>query len=224
MARHRAYHLAQAQQDPQDWRRIEMIYEQVKRAWQHLADDEAVLAFVHALKTYQERRGLWDDRIEWLHKALAAISQQDRPKEKGDLLNQLGTIQRLHGHWEEAIASHTEALNICQRLGDQQGMGDALEGQAVPLDLRVAGRTVARPATPGRARVRGAPGRHGSARRRRPGRERGAGREPGCLEPTPGRGTNSMMQLHHFRPRPLSPAAGQMRAAWSASATASSWL
>ncbi|MCB0162507.1 MAG: hypothetical protein KDD83_30425, partial [Caldilineaceae bacterium] len=62
-ARHRAYYLSLVEKNPEDWERIDPLYGQIKRALHVAPDDESLLEFVRALATYQERRGLWEDRI-----------------------------------------------------------------------------------------------------------------------------------------------------------------
>lgn len=136
LARHCAYHLAQVRQDPADWRRIEGIYGQIKRAWQQVAEEETILDFVQALEVYQERRGLWDDRVAWLQRALQLAVTTGRQAVQGVLLNQLGVVYRLQGHWQAALALHVEALTLCRLTGNLQGVGDALERQGLVYDLQ----------------------------------------------------------------------------------------
>ena len=72
--RHRDYYLARVDEDREDWERIEGLYPQVQWAWQRQVEGgaavEAVLAFVWALRIYQERRGLWQDKLAWASRGL----------------------------------------------------------------------------------------------------------------------------------------------------------
>ncbi|MCB9421760.1 MAG: hypothetical protein H6667_18310 [Ardenticatenaceae bacterium] len=60
-ARHRAYYLAAANEDRGDWRRIERAYGQIKWAWRHAPDSEALIDMFWAIHRHQHRRGLWRD-------------------------------------------------------------------------------------------------------------------------------------------------------------------
>ncbi|MEZ4583741.1 MAG: tetratricopeptide repeat protein [Caldilineaceae bacterium] len=106
--------------NPADWERIDPLYGQIKRALHIAPDDESLLDFVRALATYQERRGLWDDRIALIEQAVRLYRAKEMQPEVGQLLYSLGAIRQLQGAWAEAVQAYTEALAISHTTGDPQ--------------------------------------------------------------------------------------------------------
>ena len=91
-ARHCAYYLKKVQQAPEAWQQIERIYPQIERAWQQ-ASPTVVLALIHALGTYQERRGLWTTRLEWLKRGIALRDDSvGHARERCAMLTSLGKV------------------------------------------------------------------------------------------------------------------------------------
>lgn len=78
VARHAGYYLDLVNEDDEDWRRIEQVYEQVRFAWQQmiLGEDPSpeLFQFVSHLSTYQRRRGIWQDKLAWCNRALSYVS------------------------------------------------------------------------------------------------------------------------------------------------------
>lgn len=64
-AQHQSTYLALANEDQEDWQRIEQHYEQMKWAWTQAEETPDALKWVWALRVYQERRGLWQDALAW---------------------------------------------------------------------------------------------------------------------------------------------------------------
>ena len=68
------YYLGLVHEDREDWQRIEAVYAQVRFAWQQLVEDgklsPRLFQFMGQLGAYQERRGIWRDKLAWCHQAL----------------------------------------------------------------------------------------------------------------------------------------------------------
>ena len=87
--RHRRYYLALASENPEDWQRIGANYEQIQRAWEGLLDSQSLFAFLNALRTYQERRGLWGEHLAWSRRLLQVAVDQGLSDDEGILLNNI---------------------------------------------------------------------------------------------------------------------------------------
>jgi tetratricopeptide (TPR) repeat protein len=125
VARHRAYYLDLANEDREDWRRIGAVYGQIKHAWQHTPLDEA-LAYVWALRIYQERQGLWSDQLQWTERGLASARAAESRKDEGTLLNNIGGIYDSLGQREKALDFYNRALPIWEEVGDRAGLAITL--------------------------------------------------------------------------------------------------
>ena len=68
--RHRNFYLNLVNEDRDAWQRIEAVIEQIKWALAVCPEDEELLDFIWAIRTFQERRGLWRDNIEWAERGL----------------------------------------------------------------------------------------------------------------------------------------------------------
>jgi len=116
--RHSEYYLALVNEDPEDWRQIEMAYGQVRWAWATLSSDEKVLDFVWALTTYHARRGLWDEHVSWVERALQIARDRQWQEEVCALLNMLAVRYLDQAKWKEARQIAEEGLTIAQSVGD----------------------------------------------------------------------------------------------------------
>ena len=116
--RHSEYYLALVDKDPEDWRQIEMAYGQVRWAWANLSSDEKVLDFVWALTTYHTRRGLWDEHVSWIERALQIARDRQWQEEVCALLNMLAVRYLDQAKWQEARQIAEEGLTIAQSIGD----------------------------------------------------------------------------------------------------------
>ena len=130
--RHRDYYLALVNADTDDYRRIEVAYDQIRHAWAEMSDeDDRIDGFLDALADYQDRRGLWVEREEWLNRGL----RQDRARHyrhgEGITLNNLGNVYQVQGRWDDAIAAYEQSLAIYRSLGDRHGEGATLNNLGV---------------------------------------------------------------------------------------------
>jgi len=120
-SRHGAYYVAEANKDRDDWRHIETIYPQLKHTWEHVLNDER-LELIAAIQTYQQFQGLWADQKSWLENALTFTNGKD----KGTVLNNLGTVSDYIGKSEEALRYYEQALLAVLEVGDKVGYATTL--------------------------------------------------------------------------------------------------
>jgi tetratricopeptide (TPR) repeat protein len=124
-ARHRDHYLARAAAHPEDWQAIEGLYSQVQWAWQREAvegaDGESVLAFVEALRIYQARRGLWQDRLAWCEHALEPARAAGSTEAIAHLLSYIGSVYAALGDEAQALERYNEALPVYRQLLDRKG-------------------------------------------------------------------------------------------------------
>jgi len=125
-ARHRGYYLALVNRDRQDWRPIEALYGQIKWAWQSLPTDASRLDWVWALRIYQERRGLWRDKMDWIEQGLTVARAEGRRKDEGTLLNNIGRVYDSLGQREKALDYFQRARPILEEVGDRAGLAVTL--------------------------------------------------------------------------------------------------
>ena len=130
--RHRDYYLAIVDQDREDWQRIEPIYDQIRWAWHCLVkntpEDETLYAFLRSLVVYHQRRGLWDDCLEWSEIALQLSQKREQSSSISNILFiQAGIYHRL-GNRIQALDLYKESLKIYQNLGDYAGAALAFNG------------------------------------------------------------------------------------------------
>jgi len=124
--RHRDYYLAQANEDPEDWQRIEAIYGQLKWAWANALEDESELDLIWALRIYQGRRGLWRDYLNWAKQGLTLAEKNEWREVAGTLLNNIGWVYNQLGQRHEALDYHERALPIREEVGDRAGVATTL--------------------------------------------------------------------------------------------------
>ena len=127
VTRHRAHYLAQVNADREDWQAIEAIYPQIQHAWQHTpSNDPATVEFVDSLFTYLPRRGLWEEYLNWLAVALAAIEQNEDSKSQARMLTNYGFVYDALGEKEKALGYYAEALPLFRQVGDRSGEATTL--------------------------------------------------------------------------------------------------
>jgi len=124
--RHREHYLSLVNESRGDWRRIEGCYGQIKRAWMTAPADETLLAFVWALRVFQERRGLWGDYLAWAGRALGLAQEKGWRRDIGMLLNNMGWVSNALGQREKALEYYRQALPIREEVGDRAGLAATL--------------------------------------------------------------------------------------------------
>ena len=134
VARHRAYYLGLANQDRDNWRRIEEAYEQIKRGWQETTEDEDRFRWVGALQEYQRLRGLWRDQLEWYEAGLAAARALEQRKDEGTMLSAIGGVYDDLGQRDKALEYYEQALLIREKVGDQVGLATTLNNIGLVYD------------------------------------------------------------------------------------------
>jgi tetratricopeptide (TPR) repeat protein len=133
-ARHRDYYLAFVEEDPDDWHRIEAVYNQLQWAWQALPEGPVLLDWIGALWVYQERRGLWQDYLAWANRALPMVRYQGLQKEERGLLIKLGFAYKSLGEHNKALDYFQQARPLCEAVGDRAGLAVTLNNIGASYD------------------------------------------------------------------------------------------
>ena len=127
---HRGYYLGLVHEDREDWQRIEAVYAQVRFAWQQLVEDgklsPRLFQFVGQLGAYQERRGIWQDKLAWCHQALAYAQTEMLVKEQASLLVHLGYGYSALGDKLQALDYYVQSLPLRRQVGDKTGEATTL--------------------------------------------------------------------------------------------------
>ena len=129
-ARHRGYYLEWVEEDREDWRRIEAVYEQVRFAWrQMIAVDEPsplLFQFVWRLSTYQERSGIWQDKLAWCNRAVSYARAEALVGEEASMLAHIGSVYSTLGDNRQALAFYEQALPLKRQMNDKRGEATTL--------------------------------------------------------------------------------------------------
>lgn len=72
------------------------------------------------------QRGLHDEALEKFRQAAHAYAQAANETGRGEMLNNIGVIQRVRRNWAEAEPALQEAAQIFQRCGDRNRQAQAL--------------------------------------------------------------------------------------------------
>jgi len=111
------------------WREIAAELSQIRQAWlwAKLAPDQdaRLLDLVVVMRSFLDRRGLWDEELDWYARALGAARKLGRREQEGSLLRTLGRARYRRGELWEAIGPLNDALQIGRETGDP-----GLEGAA----------------------------------------------------------------------------------------------
>lgn len=119
---HRGYYLSIVEEDKEDWQRIEAIYEQISFAWTQLsATNVNNIRFVDRLSTFQTRRGLWQERLQWLAHALNAARHGQDQQAEARMLNAYGYAYSALGDKALALVYYEQALAQRRQLDDKVG-------------------------------------------------------------------------------------------------------
>ncbi|MEM7133416.1 MAG: tetratricopeptide repeat protein [Chloroflexota bacterium] len=120
--RHRDYYLGIVNSDREDWRRIDPMYSQIRWAWERQKvrgpNEHYLLDFVWIMNSFQERRGLWSDYVEWTFEGLQIAFSLKQPASIATLLNGLGGGYDAVGERTQAIDCYQKALVLFEQLND----------------------------------------------------------------------------------------------------------
>jgi tetratricopeptide (TPR) repeat protein len=129
-AAHRRHYLDRVDKDREDWQTIESLYPQVRWAWQQLAGQEPenkdLLQFVWTLRTYQERQGVWQDKIAWATQGLKAAQAAGDDASAASMLVHLGFVCDALGEKQQALGYYEQALPLFRAVGDRRGEATTL--------------------------------------------------------------------------------------------------
>ena len=118
ITRHQEYYLATVNQDRENWQKIEAFYDQIKYAWTNQTDNDSKLEFKWALRTYQERRGLWQEYMEWAQQCLAIALKMGQAENIAYMYVHIGYAHKAVGENFQALAHYEQALPFCRQVAD----------------------------------------------------------------------------------------------------------
>lgn len=126
--RHAAYYLAFAQRHRDDWSAIANELGQIRRAWETVEDDERrTLAFIEAMRPFQDRMGLWREELDWWEqRGLAAVRQLGQSRDEATLLNNIGVTCKHLEEYGRALDRYRQALIVFSELEDPAGQARVL--------------------------------------------------------------------------------------------------
>ncbi len=126
VTRHREYYLSLVNEDQENWQRIEKIYDQIQWAWQFVPEDDSLLLMVIIMQPYQERRGIWDDYLNWAQKGLNLTRKNLWREYEGIMLNNIGLVYIYLENHEKALENFNQSLTIMEEVGDRRGFATTL--------------------------------------------------------------------------------------------------
>ena len=79
------------------------------------------MVLLEATREFLDRRGLWDEQLQWFHAALHAARRLSRPHDQAATLNNIGGVHYVRGEWDQALDYYRKALPIRREAGDRVG-------------------------------------------------------------------------------------------------------
>jgi tetratricopeptide (TPR) repeat protein len=108
----------------ESWQSAELFWAQVEHAWgwvDRRSLDER-LGFLHGVKDFAYRRGLWEPARRRAAELLAELQASDeRPGDQDVLLGELGYIASALGDKAQALEFYEQALPLRRQVGDRWG-------------------------------------------------------------------------------------------------------
>lgn len=126
--RHIAYHLSFAQTHRDEWEALSSKLGQIRRAWAACADsDEITLAFIEAMRLFQDRQALWQEELDWWEsRGLEAVRRLGKRRDEAVLLNNIGASYRQLGNFGPAFEFYLQSLSIFREIDDVSGQAQVL--------------------------------------------------------------------------------------------------
>jgi tetratricopeptide (TPR) repeat protein len=87
-----------------------------------LEDEASALAIATSLGMVCQRKGDWDQAIEFYRNALVEMGKLDNPRGIATIYMNLGVVQLQKEQWKDALVSLTKSLQLREQLGDKHGM------------------------------------------------------------------------------------------------------
>jgi tetratricopeptide (TPR) repeat protein len=117
--RHARFYLEYARANPEDWQWFDAEWLQIKRAWDNVCEDDAlVLDYIETITDFMQIRGILQEVIEWTQRGLDAARVGKKEKTEALLLNTMGACYQKLGKHLQALEAYEKALLICRELGD----------------------------------------------------------------------------------------------------------
>lgn len=128
---HANYYLEFARTNAEkNWRAVEMEMGQIRRGFDWVSseskDKQIVLDYEQALRTFFNRRGLWNDEIRWAQIGLEVARAQGERTLEAVLLNEIGYSYRKKGFWDKALEHYESSRAIREAIDDRAGLAQSL--------------------------------------------------------------------------------------------------
>jgi tetratricopeptide (TPR) repeat protein len=127
---HANYYLEFAQKNAEkNWQAVETEMDQIRRGFQQAnkeSDKWMVLAYYRAMSLFFNRRGLWNEEMNWAETALTVARTMDDRETEGTLFNNIGLIYRKRNMWDKALERYEKSRTISEEIGDQVGLAVTL--------------------------------------------------------------------------------------------------
>jgi tetratricopeptide (TPR) repeat protein len=123
-SRHAHYHQKLVEGEPGNWRRIEQELEQIRQGWRWSVAsgfDPQIIMFAYTIDTFFQRRGLWRERLLWIHRALDAARSLKLRSFEAVFLTNLGRAQFDMADKRGAQQCYEQALPLYRQLGHRTG-------------------------------------------------------------------------------------------------------
>ncbi len=90
-------------------------------ACQHLGDTSNAVAVAGSLGMVYQRKGDWDQAVEFYQNALAMLEKLENPQGMATIFMNLGVVQTQKSEWAQALSSLSRALRLNEKFGDLRG-------------------------------------------------------------------------------------------------------
>jgi tetratricopeptide (TPR) repeat protein len=126
VTKHRRAYMALLYNVRKDWRTVELAYGQVRHAWINCDDISDKVDLVYLAGSYQRRRGLWDEQINWGQEALLLALKGHLMPDVAALSNGLGLTYQHRGQWQKALECYERAMQIQEGAGNEAALATSL--------------------------------------------------------------------------------------------------
>jgi tetratricopeptide (TPR) repeat protein len=113
-----------------NWQAVDVEMGQIHRGFDWVSsiskNNQMVLDYEQALRTFFSRRGLYNEKIRWAQIGLEVACVQDERALEARLLNVIGYSYRRKGELNEALEYFERSMMIQEEIGDRAGLTESL--------------------------------------------------------------------------------------------------
>jgi tetratricopeptide (TPR) repeat protein len=121
--RHITYYLDLTQREQENFDTIVTEFPQIRRAWSMIPGDSSqMMTLADAVYLFQERQGLWQEAIEWTHRALVTAQTLRESELEASLLIRMGALFGRLGETAEGQGYLDGALLLYEQLEHRSGV------------------------------------------------------------------------------------------------------